>query len=106
MVSIPNLIELVSAFLSGGHTEDYNAILPVLQQYEDEVKAGGTPVMFSREELATVLAALAHFQSTNQDVSFMRSADLEAIATDGGEIEALMPFDVDALRERLNGGEG
>lgn len=65
-----------------------------------------TVAVLSREELATVLAALAHYQATLQDVTFMRNADIEMIATDGGELEALMPFGVDALRERLNGGEG
>lgn len=103
---VKELVELFEDFMQGGHTEQYNAILPVLAQYDKAIKDGSSPVMFSREELATVLAALAHYQNTHQDVSFMRSAELEAIATDNGELEALMPVDVEDLRERLNLGEG
>lgn len=65
-----------------------------------------THVSLTREELATVLAALAHYQAANQDLTFMRNPDIEMIATDGGSFDALMPLEVEALRERLNGGEG
>lgn len=58
----------------------------------------------SREELATVLAALRFYQEKGlADDPEARSDAIHEIATDGDEVVSLCGEDVDALCLRLNG---
>lgn len=64
-----------------------------------------THVSLSREELATVLAALRHYQSCGYGDPAEREDEIHEIATDGGDLTSLDEADIDELCARLNGGE-
>lgn len=57
-------------------------------------------LLVSRRELATILAALRHWQDSPQ----LPTLGVINIATDDGEIEALTRAEIDELAERINMG--
>ena len=58
-----------------------------------------------RRELATVLAALRHYQNEGDlGTSRLAGAAVQQIATDDGRFEPLCPDEIGALCERLNLG--
>lgn len=63
-----------------------------------------TLAALSREELATVLAALRHYQSCGYGDPMEREEDIHEIATSGGDLTSLDDAGIDELCERLNGG--
>lgn len=65
-----------------------------------------TGVSLNREELATVLAALRHYQNCGYGDPIEREEDIHQIATDGDNLTSLDDEGINELCERLNGGEG
>lgn len=60
----------------------------------------------TREELATVLAALRYYQENGQGDPFNRSNRIHTIATDDGNVMSSLDDEgIDNLCERLNSAE-
>ena len=65
-----------------------------------------TPLLITRRELATILAALRYHQAENlQRADGIGDDVIRDIATDGGMLDALNYEEVDELCERLNFGQ-
>lgn len=56
----------------------------------------------TREEHATILAALRYYQQNGQGNPGNRDNDTQFIATDGGELTSLDDEAIDALCEKIN----
>lgn len=63
---------------------------------------GAVVIQLRPPEIHTLLAALRYYQQHGQGESEKRSPAIDAIATNGGEVPALDPDDIERLCERIN----
>lgn len=77
-----------------------------LRECINKQEGAKSPAMLTREELATVLAALRHYQNCGYGDPMEREDAIHEIATDGGDLTSLDDVGINELCERLNGAEG
>lgn len=63
---------------------------------------GSRKILFTREELGTVLAALRYYQQNGQGDPYNRSDAIHSIATRCDEVTSLDDAGIDELCERIN----